>query len=110
MSDKPRALFELRPRLDGWGFSLTSESLPFGDLWYEDQELAIRHAKFFTRPGAACVVRVLTIKDELVETRIEDRFQAPEWESASSPFHTLLSAIFWANTIDDDYLRAICRS
>jgi hypothetical protein len=44
MSDKPRALFEVRPRLDGRGFLLISESLPFGDLWYEDQEVAIGHA------------------------------------------------------------------
>jgi hypothetical protein len=105
----PRALFELRPRRDG-GFTLISDSLPFGDLWYEDQELAIRHAKFFTRPGAACQVRVLTSRDELVETRVDSRFPRPEWESASDPANTVFTTIFWLHLVDDDYLEAICRS
>lgn len=105
----PRALFELRPRKGG-GFTLFGESLPFGDLWYEDQELAIRQAKFFTRPGTACEVRVLTIKDELVETRVDSRFPRLEWESASDPANTLFNALFWLHLVDDDYFEAMCRS
>jgi hypothetical protein len=62
------AIYELRPRLDGRGFDLTSEELPFGTLWYEDPEFAISYAKYFSKLSG-CEVRVFNAKGELLETR-----------------------------------------
>jgi hypothetical protein len=62
------AIYELRPRLDGRGYNLTSDSLPFGTLWYQEPELATPFYSQLT----GCEVRVSNAKGELIERRTAD--------------------------------------
>jgi hypothetical protein len=68
---KMSAIYELRPRPDGRGYNLTSDSLPFGILWYQDREFAISYAKFYSQL-TGCEVRIFNAKGELLETRTAD--------------------------------------
>jgi len=45
-------VYEIRPRKDKRGVDLISDALPFGRLWYGEQDAvndAIGYAKFFSR-------------------------------------------------------------
>ena len=77
MSDKTPALYELRPRLDGRGFDLTSEALPFGTLWYEDPRFAVSYTKFYSQL-TGCEVRVFNAKGELIETQTANPVSASQ--------------------------------
>src|SRR5438094_5169901 len=72
---KMSAIYELRPRLDGRGYNLTSDSLPFGTLWYEDPEFAVSYAKFYSQLNG-CEIHLFNAKGELVETRTSNEADA----------------------------------
>jgi hypothetical protein len=53
-------VYEVRPRKDGRGFDLSSDTLPFGRLWYDGPNAvtnAIGYAHFYSRAHDA-VIRV----------------------------------------------------
>jgi hypothetical protein len=63
-------VYEVRPRKDKRGVSLISDVLPFGRLWYAEQNAvanAINYAKFFSRSNDA-VIRVYDKADNVIET------------------------------------------
>ena len=72
--------YEVRPRSDKRGVDLISDSLPFGRLWYGDQNAisnAINYAKFFSRSHDA-VIRVYDETGNLIETH-EHTGDFKEW-------------------------------
>ena len=74
MSGKSPAIYQLRPRLDGRGYDLTSDALPFGTLWYEDPEFAMCYAKIYSQLNG-CEVHLFNARGELIETRTADARQ-----------------------------------
>jgi hypothetical protein len=60
-------LYEIRPRKDNRGVDLISDALPFGRLWYGEQDDAIGYAKFYSRSHHA-VIRVYDEAGNVIET------------------------------------------
>ena len=63
-------IYEIRPRKDRRGVDLISDALPFGRLWYGEQNAAanaINYAKFFSRSHPA-VIRVYDEAGDVIET------------------------------------------
>ena len=56
----------MRPRKDHRGVDLISDALPFGRLWYGEQN-AIGYAKFYSRSHDA-VIRVYDEAGDMIET------------------------------------------
>jgi hypothetical protein len=73
-------LYEVRPRKDHRGVDLISDALPFGRLWYGDQNAisnAIDYAQFFSRSHDA-VIRVYDDAGNVVDTH-EHAGEFKEW-------------------------------
>lgn len=73
-------LYEVRPRKDRLGVDLISDALPFGRLWYGEQDAAnnaIGYAKFFSRSHDA-VIRVFDAAGNVIETH-EHAGEFKEW-------------------------------
>ena len=67
-------IYEVRPRKDRRGFDLISDALPFGRLWYGEQN-AISNAKFRSRSHPA-IIRVYDEAGNVLENaRARGRFQ-----------------------------------
>jgi hypothetical protein len=63
-------LYEVRPRKDKRGVNLISDALPFGRLWYGEQNAAnnaVDNAKFSSRSHDA-VIRVCDEAGNVIET------------------------------------------
>ena len=63
-------LYEVRPRKDRRGFDLMSDVLPFGRLWYSEQNAvsnAIGYAMHYSR-SADAVIRVYDEAGKVIET------------------------------------------
>jgi len=59
--------YEVRPRKDHRGFTLISDALPFGRLWYLEVDDAIGYAKHRSRSHDA-VIRVYDAAGNVIET------------------------------------------
>jgi hypothetical protein len=73
-----RQIYEVRPRKDHRGVDLISDALPFGRLWYSEQNAvtnAIDYAKFYSRSHDA----VICVYDESGNV-IEKHDQAGEFK------------------------------
>jgi hypothetical protein len=70
-------LYEVRPRKDHRGVTLTSDALPFGRLWYTEPNDAVGYAKFFSRSHDA-VIRVYDKAGNLIQTH-EHAGDFKEW-------------------------------
>jgi len=65
-----RHMYEVRPRRDKRGVDLISDALPFGRLWYGEQNAAssaVDYAKFRSRSHDA-VIRVYDEAGNVIET------------------------------------------
>jgi hypothetical protein len=77
---RPTHEYEVRPCKDKRGFDLISDALPFGRLWYAEQNAitnAIGYAKFYSRSHDA----VICVYDEacnVIETH-EHAGEFKEW-------------------------------
>ena len=63
-------VYEVRPGRDHRGVNLISDVLPFGRLWYGEQDAisnAISYAKFFSRSHDAAI-RVYDAAGNVIET------------------------------------------
>ena len=63
-------VYEVRPRKDKRGVDLISDALPFGRLWYGDNNAvanAIGYAEFYSRSHDA-VIRVYDAVGNVIET------------------------------------------
>jgi len=75
-----RHLYEVHPRKDRRGVDLSSDALPFGQLWYAGPDAvrnAIGYAKFYSRSHDA-VIRVYDEAGSVIETR-EHAGDFKEW-------------------------------
>ena len=70
--------YEIRPRKDGRGFDLISDSLPSERLWYLEVRQAIDYAKHKSRSHDA-VIRVYDEAGNMIETHEHAR-EFKEWE------------------------------
>ena len=61
-------IYEVRPRKDRRGFTLISDVLPFGALWYTKPDDAVSYAMFFSRSHDA-VIRVYDDAGNVIETQ-----------------------------------------
>ena len=59
--------YEVRPRKDHRGVDLISDVLPFGRLWYDRSDHAIRYAMHSSRSHDA-VIRVYDAAGNVIET------------------------------------------
>jgi hypothetical protein len=67
--DQLTTLYEIRPRKDHRGVDLISDALPFGPLWYGEQNAvsnAIGYAEFYSRSHDA-VIRVYGAAGNVIE-------------------------------------------
>jgi hypothetical protein len=60
-------VYEIRPRKDHRGFTLISDALPFGRLWYGEVSDAIGYAQFYSRSHDA-VIRVYDAAGNVIDT------------------------------------------
>jgi hypothetical protein len=70
-------IYEVRPRKDKRGFTLISDALPFGRLWYLEPADAVDYAKFRSRSHDA-VIRVYDEAGNVIETH-EHAGDFKEW-------------------------------
>jgi hypothetical protein len=54
-STRPAHVYEIPPRKDHRGFTLISDALPFGRLWYGEVSDAIGYAQFYSRSHDAVI-------------------------------------------------------
>jgi hypothetical protein len=67
---QPMHVYEVRPRKDHRGVDLISDALPFGRLWYGEQNAitsAVSYAEHFSRSHDA-VIRVYDKAGNVIET------------------------------------------
>jgi hypothetical protein len=67
---QPTHVYEVRPRSDKRGIDLISDALPFGRLWYGEQDTvsnAIAYARFFS-PSHDAVICVYDEAGSVIET------------------------------------------
>ena len=73
-------IYEVRPRKDRRGFDLISDVMPFGRLWYGEQNAvsnAIGYAMHYSR-SADAVIRVYDEAGKVIETHEhKGDFKAP---------------------------------
>ena len=73
-------VYEVRPRKDKRGFTLISDALPFGRLWYDGPNAvsnAVDYAKHYTRSHDA-VIRVYDDAGNVIGTR-EHKGDFKDW-------------------------------
>jgi hypothetical protein len=73
-------VYEVRPRKDKRGVDLVSDVLPFGRLWYSEQNAvgnAIGYAQFYSRSHHAAI-RVYDAAGNVIETH-EHTGDFKEW-------------------------------
>jgi hypothetical protein len=77
---KSQHVYEVRPRKDKRGVDLISDALPFGRLWYGEQDAisnAIGYAKVYSRSHNA-VIRVYDDAGNMIQTH-EHKGDFKEW-------------------------------
>jgi hypothetical protein len=76
-ADRSMHTYEIRPRKDGRGFDLISDSLASGRLWYLEVRQAIDYAKRQSRSFDA-LIRVYDVAGKVIEVhRHKDGFKEP---------------------------------